>query len=335
MLAATILFIATNAGLIGISRLSWSLSEHRQLPSVFSALHPNYRTPAFTIIFYSVIAADPADPGPDRPARQPLLVRGDAVVHARPCLDRVAAGQAARPRPARTARRGTCASVAPTSRSARASARWARSRRGVSVVIAAPRGAHRRPAVDALGLVVFVVYRRRQGLDLTSPARSIAASARPTSWRSNTARRSSRSSPTSSTPRSCSAPSRLVGEGGVVDVLYLIAFPASCRSTPAWRRGAGGARAAGGGRAHRRAATASRRARRSCARVTRAARSSRRRNAPTPRSSTSAPRHAPQSEGVLGPTARYLLAERPCRVIVATQANGDGANGGGNGAASR
>ena len=40
VLAATILFIATNAGLIGISRLSWSLSEHRQLPSIFSRLHP-------------------------------------------------------------------------------------------------------------------------------------------------------------------------------------------------------------------------------------------------------------------------------------------------------
>ena len=40
VLAATILFIATNAGLIGISRLSWSLAEHRQLPSLFSRLHP-------------------------------------------------------------------------------------------------------------------------------------------------------------------------------------------------------------------------------------------------------------------------------------------------------
>ena len=40
VLAATILFIATNAGLIGISRLSWSLAEHRQLPSIFARLHP-------------------------------------------------------------------------------------------------------------------------------------------------------------------------------------------------------------------------------------------------------------------------------------------------------
>ena len=56
LLATTILFIATNAGLIGISRLSWSLSEHRQLPSIFSRLHSTYRTPWFTIVFFSGFA---------------------------------------------------------------------------------------------------------------------------------------------------------------------------------------------------------------------------------------------------------------------------------------
>jgi basic amino acid/polyamine antiporter, APA family len=62
-LAATILIIATNAGLIGISRLSWSLAEHRQLPSLFSRLHPRYRTPWFTIAFFSVIAIALIVPG--------------------------------------------------------------------------------------------------------------------------------------------------------------------------------------------------------------------------------------------------------------------------------
>ncbi len=57
VLAATILFIATNAGMIGISRLSWSLSEHRQLPRLFSQLHSKYRTPWFTLIFFSVLAS--------------------------------------------------------------------------------------------------------------------------------------------------------------------------------------------------------------------------------------------------------------------------------------
>jgi APA family basic amino acid/polyamine antiporter len=57
ILAATILFIATNAGMIGISRLSWSLSEHRQLPQLFSQLHAKYRTPWFTLIFFSMLAS--------------------------------------------------------------------------------------------------------------------------------------------------------------------------------------------------------------------------------------------------------------------------------------
>jgi APA family basic amino acid/polyamine antiporter len=62
-LAATILIIATNAGMIGISRLSWSLAEHRQLPGAFSRLHPRYRTPWFTILFFSAIAIVLVIPG--------------------------------------------------------------------------------------------------------------------------------------------------------------------------------------------------------------------------------------------------------------------------------
>jgi basic amino acid/polyamine antiporter, APA family len=55
-LAATILIIATNAGMIGISRLSWSLAEHRQLPGAFAKLHRRYHTPWFTILFFSGLA---------------------------------------------------------------------------------------------------------------------------------------------------------------------------------------------------------------------------------------------------------------------------------------
>ncbi len=43
-------------GMIGISRLSWSLAEHRQLPSLFSQLHPKFRTPWFTLMFFSALA---------------------------------------------------------------------------------------------------------------------------------------------------------------------------------------------------------------------------------------------------------------------------------------
>jgi APA family basic amino acid/polyamine antiporter len=62
-LAATILLIATNAGMIGISRLSWSLAEHRQLPGVFARLHPRYDTPWFTIVFFAALAAALVLPG--------------------------------------------------------------------------------------------------------------------------------------------------------------------------------------------------------------------------------------------------------------------------------
>lgn len=63
VLAATILVIATNAGLIGISRLSWSLAEHRQLPGAFARLSSRFGTPSFTIVFFSVIAAILLIPG--------------------------------------------------------------------------------------------------------------------------------------------------------------------------------------------------------------------------------------------------------------------------------
>ena len=56
ILAATILVIATNAGMIGISRLSWSLAQHRQLPSIFARVHPKYGTPWFTIVVFAALA---------------------------------------------------------------------------------------------------------------------------------------------------------------------------------------------------------------------------------------------------------------------------------------
>ena len=40
LLAATILFIATNAGIIGVSRLVYSMGLHRQVPEQLRQLHP-------------------------------------------------------------------------------------------------------------------------------------------------------------------------------------------------------------------------------------------------------------------------------------------------------
>jgi APA family basic amino acid/polyamine antiporter len=57
LLAFTILVIATNAGLIGISRLSYSLACNHLFPSAFSRLHPRFRTPFVSILVFGVVAA--------------------------------------------------------------------------------------------------------------------------------------------------------------------------------------------------------------------------------------------------------------------------------------
>src|SRR5947199_264134 len=56
ILAATILFIATNAGLIGVSRLTYSMGQHRQLPERLRQLHPRFRTPYIAIGTFSLVA---------------------------------------------------------------------------------------------------------------------------------------------------------------------------------------------------------------------------------------------------------------------------------------
>ncbi|MBI2251553.1 MAG: APC family permease [Armatimonadetes bacterium] len=55
-LAFTILVIATNAGLMGISRLTFSMGQHKQLPSALSKIHPKTRTPYIAVIFFSILA---------------------------------------------------------------------------------------------------------------------------------------------------------------------------------------------------------------------------------------------------------------------------------------
>jgi APA family basic amino acid/polyamine antiporter len=56
LLAATILFLATNAGIIGVSRLVYSMGIHRQMPDALRRLHPHFRTPWIGIIVFSAAA---------------------------------------------------------------------------------------------------------------------------------------------------------------------------------------------------------------------------------------------------------------------------------------
>jgi APA family basic amino acid/polyamine antiporter len=56
LLAATILFLATNAGIIGVSRLVYSMGIHRQMPDGLRRLHPRFRTPWIGILVFAGFA---------------------------------------------------------------------------------------------------------------------------------------------------------------------------------------------------------------------------------------------------------------------------------------
>src|SRR6188472_1606196 len=166
LLAATILFIATNAGIIGVSRLVYSMGLHRQVPDRLRQLHPRYRTPwigitvfgavacvtlipgqadflgnmyafgamlSFTIAHVSVIRLRQKLPDADRPYRGPgnLTIGGRDVP-----LFAVLGGL------------------------------------GTFIAFVTGTGLHVGVAIAgvgwlALGVVVYMLYRRRQGLDLT------------------------------------------------------------------------------------------------------------------------------------------------------------------------
>jgi len=55
ILAATILFIATNAGVIGASRITYSMASYRQLPERFRRLHPKLKTPWLALVVFAGI----------------------------------------------------------------------------------------------------------------------------------------------------------------------------------------------------------------------------------------------------------------------------------------
>jgi APA family basic amino acid/polyamine antiporter len=63
VLAGVILIIATNAGLIGLSRLTFSMGTYRQLPQRLRAIHPKYRTPYLALIVFGAVSVAALIPG--------------------------------------------------------------------------------------------------------------------------------------------------------------------------------------------------------------------------------------------------------------------------------
>ncbi|HSC92211.1 MAG TPA: universal stress protein [Gaiellaceae bacterium] len=53
LLAATILVVATNAGIIGASRITYSMASYRQLPEAFRRLHPRFKTPWLSLVVFA------------------------------------------------------------------------------------------------------------------------------------------------------------------------------------------------------------------------------------------------------------------------------------------
>jgi APA family basic amino acid/polyamine antiporter len=68
LLAGTILFIATNAGILGISRLAFSLGRFQLIPAGLGHVHPRFKTPYIAILVFgliSIILQVPGFFGPD------------------------------------------------------------------------------------------------------------------------------------------------------------------------------------------------------------------------------------------------------------------------------
>ena len=63
VLAGTILLIATNAGIMGISRLAYSLGIHKLGPAVLSRVHQRFKTPYVSIIMFGLVALVILSPG--------------------------------------------------------------------------------------------------------------------------------------------------------------------------------------------------------------------------------------------------------------------------------
>jgi APA family basic amino acid/polyamine antiporter len=167
LLAATILFIATNAGIIGVSRLVYSMGIHRQLPDQLRRLHPRFRTPWIGIMIFGAIAVVTLLPGQAAflgnmyafgamlsftiAHLSVLRLRATERDHERPYRGpgNIKIGGYDLPVFAVVGGLGTAAAF-------------------VVVTALHPAVAAAGTVWLAFGIVVYIVYRRRQGLDLTT-----------------------------------------------------------------------------------------------------------------------------------------------------------------------
>jgi APA family basic amino acid/polyamine antiporter len=167
LLAATILFIATNAGIIGVSRLVYSMGLHRQVPDRLRQLHPRHGTPWIGILVFGGIACVTLIPGQaeflgNMYAFGAML--SFSIAHL--AVIRLRLTQPDRRRPYRGP--GT---IPIAGRRLPAFAVFGLI--GTALAFIVVTALHLAVAVAGigwltLGVVVYIVFRRRQGLDLTT-----------------------------------------------------------------------------------------------------------------------------------------------------------------------
>jgi basic amino acid/polyamine antiporter, APA family len=318
VLAATILFIATNAGLIGISRLSWSLAEHRQLPSIFSQLHPRYRTPWFTIVFFSILAALLILPG-ETTLLGNLYSFGAMLsfttAHVSLVALRIKDPDRERPyrMPWNVRVRGRSISLMAVLGALGTFGAWC------AVVALHPEARTIGIPWMIVGLGGYFLYRRVQGLD---PRKSykIARAERPADFQAlgyRTALVPIFGGDVSASALSSAA--KLIGEEGVVYAVFVLPVPsqlsleAGLEVEEAQGRSALETARIKARRSNIKIRTGLIRTRNPGAALVEEAK---RVNADVIYWSTI---HAPVGEQRIGPTATYLLAKRPCRVIIETE----------------
>jgi basic amino acid/polyamine antiporter, APA family len=318
LLAATILFIATNAGIIGVSRLVYSMGIHRQVPDRLRELHPRFRTPwvgivlfsafaciamipgkaeflgnmyafgamlSFTIAHLSVIALRVKDPDRERPYSGPgeIRIRGvELPLFA--VLGAIGTGLAF-----------------------------------VTVTILHIEVALAGVVWLALGIAVYVLYRRQQGLDLRTTTR-VPAPERPPYFHALDYR-------TALVPifggdvsaSALSSAAKLIGEDGVVYAVFVLPVPSQLSLESGLETEEAEGRSA--------LESARIKARRSNIKIHTGLIRTRNPGAALVQEANRVGSdviywstiHAPIGEQRIGPTATYLLSKRPCRVIIESE----------------
>ena len=172
ILASTILIIGTNAGIIGASRLAYSMAGHKQLPPILSRVHAKRFTPYVAIALFGTIAAILVAPG-SISALADLYAFGAmisfTVAHVCVVSLRFKMPDAERPwrTPLNIPFRGSSIPVLAVVGGLGTAAVW------VVVVLTHVAGRTVGLSWMAVGIVVYVLYRRAKGYSLTKTVKTV------------------------------------------------------------------------------------------------------------------------------------------------------------------